>query len=959
MPIRFSWNGQPVEARPGDSIAAALNAAGVGLFGTSRSGRKRGLFCGMGVCQECLVIVDGQRSRRACMTEVAPGLVVLAQDDRTASPAAAIKAHRSLAPLAVDLAIIGAGPAGLNAAILAAKAGARACVLDERDEPGGQYFKPRSSGFRGAGAEDAQHRRGRALRDQARDSGVEIHSGVTVWFARADADGNGFRLRIDGPDGQRQIATRTVILATGALERPAMVPGWTLPGVMTIGAAQTLARRYGVVPRKRLLIAGHGPLGMQLAVELRKLGAHVVAVAERAKPRPGTAMLRAAASAPRLVGQGLDYRLRLLRDRVPLLAGWEVAEVTGMEKAEGAILRRLSDGAIRQIAADTICIGDGFLPQIELARLMGVQTDLDPDTATARPRRDATGATGVPGLWIAGDAGGLGGAQLAEVQGRLAAAGALRHLGFNAPDDAASQGRAAKARQFQDSLWQIYSAPPRTLPGDPVTICRCEEVTAGQVRAAIANGATDPGAIKRATRLGMGRCQGRYCSAPAMRLLAAAGYPLSPDALFAPQIPARPVHIAALALEKPEWSGHVESRPSARPGLPAQEPLKKTTADLVVIGGGVTGISAALYAARGGADVLCLDRGLVNGEASGGNAGSLHLQLLSWDFGVKSVSGGSPQLLTLPLQKESIALWTTLAGELGTSFEMKITGGMMVAENTDQIGFLERKVAAEARFGIASEVIGPDRIRQIAPSLNPNIVAAAWCAGEGKINPLVGTIALARAARTAGARIEERTPVTGLRANGGEYEIQTPRGNIRTRRILIAAGGWSAGVSRLIGVDLPIRGAPLQMLVTETAPPLVPCLIAHADRHLTMKQTDAGTILIGGAWTAQTGPSGQPQVLANSVEGNLWVAAHTVPALAGLSVIRSWAAMNIDIDGAPLLGPIPGLPGVFVAATANGYTLGPVMGREAAAMALSGKARADLAVFSIDRFQKVTPGAQT
>ena len=951
MPIRFSWNGQPVEARPGDSIAAALNAAGIGAFGASRTGRKRGLFCGMGVCQECLVSVDGHRSRRACMTEASAGLDVRAQDDATGVPITPIPLRQMLTPMAVDLAIIGAGPAGLNAGIVAVKAGASVCVLDERDEPGGQYFKPRSPGFRGSGSEDDQHRRGHALRRTARDAGVDIQCGATVWYARADADGGGLQLRTDGPQGQRRITARAVVLATGALERPAMVPGWTMPGVMTIGAAQTLARRYGVVPGKRLLVAGHGPLGLQLAVELRNLGAAVVAVTERATPRPGAMLLRAALAAPGFVGQGLAYRLRLLRDRIPLLSGWEVAGIVGKDKAEGAILRRLSDGATRRIVADTICIGDGFQPQIELARLLGVPVDLDAETSVPLPRRDETGATPVPGLWIAGDAGGLGGAQLAEAQGQMAAFGALRHLGLDAPGDGVCRKRAARARRFQKALWQVYHATPRALPEEAVTICRCEEVTAGQVRAAIADGATDPGAIKRATRLGMGRCQGRYCTGPALRLLDAAGHSPSATALFAPQIPARPITVGAHSDEKPEWSGHVESRPAARPGSPALEPLQKTTADLVVIGGGVTGMSAALYAARGGAEVLCFDRGMINGEASGGNAGSLHLQLLSWDFGGKAVSGGSPQLLTLPLQKESIALWTTLAGELGSSFEMKITGGMMVAENTDQIGFLERKVAAEAGVGIRSEVIGPGRIREIAPSLNHGIVAAAWCAGEGKINPLAGTIALARAARAAGARIEERTPVTGLRADGGNYEIQTPRGTIRARRILIAAGGWSAGVSRLLGVDLPIRGAPLQMLVTETAPPLVPCLIAHADRHLTMKQTDAGTILIGGAWTAQTGPSGQPQVLADSLEGNLWVAAHTVPALAGLSVIRSWAAMNIDIDGAPLLGPVLGLPGVFVAATANGYTLGPVMGREAAAMALSGKVRADLATFSTDRFQ--------
>ena len=155
----------------------------------------------------------------------------------------------------------------------------------------------------------------------------------------------------------------------------------------------------------------------------------------------------------------------------------------------------------------------------------------------------------------------------------------------------------------------------------------------------------------------------------------------------------------------------------------------------------------------------------------------------------------------------------------------------------------------------------------------------------------------------------------------------------------------------MLDVEVPVRGAPLQMIVTETAPPLVPCLLAHADRHLTMKQTEIGTLLIGGAWTASVGPAGQPQVLPESLEGNLWVAARTVPAVAGLSLLRSWAAMNIDIDGAPLLSPLPGHP-----ARGRGrhrerlYARARSIGREAAGDALTGRLRHDLQPFTLDRF---------
>ena len=878
------------------------------------------------------------------MTNVTQGAVVAAQDDL-----AGVVAIPPIRPddreFDVDLAIVGAGPAGLNAALVAAKVGVSVLVIDERGTIGGQYFKPRSEGYRGARAPDRQHRRGDVLRRSATDSGAVILSGHGVWFARALEDGAKFELRSDGPNGAVQIAARAVILATGAMERPAIVPGWTRENAMTIGAAQTLVRRYGVVPGARVLIASHGPLGMQLAAEIVGTGGTVVALADRGRPRVGLALAQAAIAAPGLLRDGARYLAVLLAARVPVLHGWELAGIT----ETGADLRNMQGGETRSFAADTICSGDGFAPQTELARLLGVAMTLDAATGVAVPERTDTCETNVPGVWIAGDAGGLGGAQIAAAQGIIVGAAALRHLGKQA-DAGDAPRRLAHVRRFQSALWSLYAAHPRALPNVPDTvICRCEGVTIGAVRAAIDDGAQDPGALKRATRLGMGRCQGRFCTAHAVRILNDAGHRTPVEALFAPQLPARPVTLGALALEKPEWAGHREQRPGARPQPIPDRPLACDSADLIVIGGGITGLSTALFAARMGASVICLDRGRLNGEASGGNAGSLHLQLLSWDFGARSVAG-SAALATLPLQQESIELWRTLESDLGADFEMSVTGGLMVAEDTDQIAFLRAKAEAEARVGVETHVIDAAEIRRIVPAIADRFVAAAWCPGEGKINPLTATNALVRAARDAGVTLEELCPVTAVTRDGDRYAIDTPRGRIVSSKVLIAAGGWSGQVAALFDVRLPIKGAPLQMVVTETAPPLIPCLIAHADRHLTMKQTRAGTVLIGGAWSARTGPGGQAQVLADSLEGNAWVATHTVPALARLHVIRSWAAMNIDLDGAPLLSALPGHPGVVVAATANGYTLGPLMGREAAALVLSGRVRQDLDAFSLDRF---------
>ena len=943
--VPFTFDGRPLTARSGDSLAAALEAVGHRALGRTRAGRTRSLWCGMGACQECLVAIDGRLSQRACMVEVAPGMTVASQHDGV-TPVAVGPVEAEPAALAkTDLVIVGAGPAGLSAACVAAQAGLGVTVLDERSAMGGQYYKPRSEGHRGGRALDAQHRGGDALRRAAHASGAAFCHGETIWHARREAPG--FELRGLREGSQTRLRARAAILATGAMERPAMVPGWTLPGAVSIGAAQTFARRYGVAPGGRILIAGHGPLGLQLACELLDLGAEVAAVVERSAMRVA-GLARMAMIEPRLAAVGAGYLARLVRARVPVLRGWQVAAVEGEGAVSGAVLSG-PDGATRRIAADTVCLGDGFLPQAELARLLGCPVERGP-AGTVRPVRHEDGGTEVPGLWVAGDAGGLGGAQLAEAQGHLAGAAAARRLGASVPDDTRAARRLARARRFQGALWRAFEAPPREPPKGGTIVCRCEGVTAAAIARAIEAGARDPGAVKRATRCAMGRCQGRLCTAALVGLLEARGHPVPAEALFAPQLPARPVPAAALAVEKPEWGGHRESHPAARPHAPPTAPLGRDRADLVVIGAGVTGLAAALHAARAGAEVVCLDRGRAGGEASGGNAGSLHLQLLSWDFGGKAFAGGSAALRTLPLQREAIALWRALEAELGADFEMRITGGLMVAEDARQIEFLRDKAAAEARVGIETHVVDGPEIRRLAPAVSERMVAGAWCPGEGKINPLAANAALARAARAAGAVVEELTPVARLARDGEGYRVETPRGAIRAPRVLIAAGGWSAELARGLGVavPVPVRGAPLQMIATETAPPLVPCLLAHADRHLTMKQTEVGTLLIGGAWTARTGPAGQAEVLPESLEGNLWVAARTVPAVAGLHVLRSWAAMNVDIDGAPLIGPLPGHPGVVVAATANGYTLGPLIGREAAACLLSGRLRPDLAPFTME-----------
>ena len=155
----------------------------------------------------------------------------------------------------------------------------------------------------------------------------------------------------------------------------------------------------------------------------------------------------------------------------------------------------------------------------------------------------------------------------------------------------------------------------------------------------------------------------------------------------------------------------------------------------------------------------------------------------------------------------------------------------------------------------------------------------------------------------------------------------------------------------MVGLDLPVHSAPLQMIVTETAPPLVKHLVAHADRHLSLKQAATGGLIIGGGWTATHDPQRRfNTTLRASVEGNLWVAQRVVPQIRGLRVLRTWAAMNINIDGAPILGPAPGVPGFHNAVTSNGYTLSPVVARMTVDAMLGRATAFDPRPYSLARF---------
>lgn len=960
------FDGKRLSALPGETIAAALHAHGIRALRTTCNNHTRGLYCGMGACFDCVVTVDGRPGVRACMEKVRDGQVIrpdmpLGTEADPLSPLCALPTGVEPPTFTVDVLVVGAGPAGLSAAVAAADAGASVVVLDERPQSGGQYFKPLAPSHVTEQPTDKQFAEGLKLTQRALDRGVRIIQDATVWGADTPHE---VIAMIDG--AETIFKPGQLILATGAYERPVPFDNWTLPGVMTTGAAQTLVRAYKVASGQRVVIAGNGPLNLQLAVEMVRAGIKVEAVLEAAPPPSPTqwrTLLSAWRFAPDLMMQGLRYVAELRTHGVRVQWGHAVIRAHGDDHLRQVTFAPINANGeydlknARQVDADNLCLGYGFIPSTELARALGCEHQfIDLHLGYLQTTTTSNGQTSVPGVFAVGDGSALGGARVALARGALAGAAAAAALrkDTNVAAVHAATPALARALSFQGALWDIFKAPPtlvRNLP-EATIACRCEDITLGHLRTAIDQGFDSLGTLKRMTRLGMGRCQGRYCACTAAKLLnEVTGRVREPEQLFAPRLPAKPVPVACMAFEKPEWGGHKRSitpnlaRPFETARLPAQ------SADVVVIGAGVMGACLAYYLAQEGKDVLVVERDEANLQASGANAGSLHVQLLSFDFGSKAEAGGGPAAQTLPLGPASVELWRQLEQASGTNFEISTTGGLMVADSRAALEFLIAKAAIERKMGIENHIIDATELRKLAPTLSHDLIGAEYAPQEGKINPLKATYGVIVAAQARGARFIRGTSVQRIDKLGSGWKISTSRCDISAGTIINAAGPWSREVAAMVGMELPVHSAPLQMIVTETAPLLIKQLVAHADRHLSLKQAATGGMIIGGGWTASYDDKRRfNTTLRQSVEGNLWVAQRVLPQLQGLRVLRTWAAMNINIDGAPILGTVTGVPGFYNAVTSNGYTLSPVVARMTVDIMMGRSTLFDPKPFSIDRF---------
>jgi len=379
-------------------------------------------------------------------------------------------------------------------------------------------------------------------------------------------------------------------------------------------------------------------------------------------------------------------------------------------------------------------------------------------------------------------------------------------------------------------------------------------------------------------------------------------------------------------------------QPNSRPEAPAAWlSLRETGAalpadtDVIVIGGGVIGCALAYYLARADVGVTLLERGELNREASGTNAGSFHLQIAIHQLTGLEVDTVADRLLPeIRLYVEGADLWRQLESELDGSVEMHVTGGLMVAETEIELALLHAKRRIEQAAGLETQVLEGEELRSFAPYLAPHLLGASYCPLEGHANPLLAAPLYALRASQAGAAIRANAPVTGIEVHDrGGFTVRTGRGTVRTARIVNAAGAWLNEVAAFVGLLHPMRREGLHVNVTEPRERLLTPLVQHIGRRLTLKQSSNNTFLIGGGWPARAlGATGRYQTVWESAAGNMAVAVRVVPALAGVRLLRTWSgAIGFTNDLSPLVGESRRVPGYFTCMASTGFTLGPLMAR--------------------------------
>lgn len=345
----------------------------------------------------------------------------------------------------------------------------------------------------------------------------------------------------------------------------------------------------------------------------------------------------------------------------------------------------------------------------------------------------------------------------------------------------------------------------------------------------------------------------------------------------------------------------------------------------VIVGAGVIGASAAFRLAKQGEEVAIVDRKEPGLEASGVNAGTLAVQ--------------NKYLSLIPLAMRGVEMWQEFEAITGRDLHYRRPGGLRVAHTTKGARHLTEDAKAQRALGLEVVHMNGDEARQIAPYLSSSVMAANWCSMDGHNNSLTATYQLVQAAVAEGAVMRSRTEVTGLGVDRAGWKVKTSSEAIAAERVIVAAGLWTRELLKPFGLNIPLQIRNNQMMVTEAIEFFLDHVITHVSGRLTLKQKDVGTVLIGGGWPGHHDLKRNikwPSL--SSMVGNSTLAIRTVPQLAKLRVIRSWAGLDgTPPRGEPIMGPVDGLKNLYFVTSCRGaYTIGPVLGWGIAVWALNG-----------------------
>ncbi len=429
--------------------------------------------------------------------------------------------------------------------------GLEVMVIDDQGAPGGQIWRSVELTDRRDDILGPSYVDGRKVAEAFRASGVTYQPNTQLWQVEP-----GYRAFVSRDKQAQVIEAKAILLATGAQERPVPFQGWTLPGVLTVGAAQILLKNAGQVPTEPVWIAASGPLPLLYTMQLLRAGGQVAGYIDTT---PAGQWRDAIRHLPRALGaaselvKGLGWTLNLRAGKTQFIAG--VTEIRALgDKRLKELQFRKGNGAFVTVKATTLLVHEGVVPNIHAALALDCKVEWNLSQDCFAPVLDGWGETSRSNIFIAGDGAGIGGAKAALLRGKIAALRIAQKLGFVAEGEDLTVAtplrrkldRELAVRPFLDAMFR----PRRQIfePADDTIVCRCEEVTAGVVRKLALVGQPGPNQIKAVTRAGMGPCQGRQCGYSITRILAAAQRRAPADVGFVHfRPPLKPVTLGELA----------------------------------------------------------------------------------------------------------------------------------------------------------------------------------------------------------------------------------------------------------------------------------------------------------------------------------------------------------------------------------------------------------------------------